>query len=44
MNKINQEVSDLMYTKFENVLPEFEHLNANEIRAFEFFHHLKKNN
>ena len=42
INKINQEVSDLTNTKFENVVPQFEHLNANETSAFEFFHHLKK--
>ena len=42
INQINQEVSDLTNTKFENVVPQFEHLNANETSAFEFFHHLKK--
>ena len=42
MNKINQEIFEQTFTKFENILPQFEHLNAKETSAFEFFHHLKK--
>ena len=42
MSKINHNVSDLKYTKFENVLPQFGHINANETSAIEFFYHLKK--
>ena len=42
MNKINQEIFDQTFTKFENILPQFEHLNAKETSAFEFFHHLEK--
>ena len=42
MSKINHNVSDLKYTKFENVLPQFGHINANKTSAIEFFYHLKK--
>ena len=42
MNKINHRVSDLTHTKFGNVLPQFDHLNASETSAIEFFHHLEK--